>query len=221
MHCAAVDQTFQGLGCHGPLHGMEFIRGRAPVEGVDIQTSQAKGGKQVREIDWHGVRSHFFIGVSEVPGQLIHVTERVTTRATLSAIRRGGQRVVEKRSAGDDIRRLGIMQGQMMRLGAGRCVDHRNSVIKARHHVKGRPIRREGDPTRPTRTEADLLILIGCERICFQGRCIEYSDFRRTKGGHIKGRAAESGIVVDRHFERCRQTLSGRREIKGWITRQY
>ena len=83
MHGPAIDQAPEGLGRHGALHGMELIGIRSPIERHDIQARCTEEGKEVGEIDRHGVALDRVIRVAQIPGQVIHIAEDMATRARL------------------------------------------------------------------------------------------------------------------------------------------
>ena len=191
MLAAVGGQAPQGLGRHRSLHGVE-------------------GGG--RGIDGRGlvVDRDRVVGVSQVPGQIVHVAEDVATRARRLAVSRGVERVVEEGAARHDAGRLGIVERDTQQGRLVAQVDHRHRVVEAREHVQAVARLVQDQPARPTaRRDGIGTRLRRVEAVVFEIAGVEHADLRRTERGHVQGRP----VRRERHVERSRQAVILRRDV--------
>src|SRR5690606_36248422 len=111
-------------------HAAQRLRRHRGLQRVEVDVGVGDGDLQVDRVGRVVVHAGRGVGGAEVPGELVLVGEDVAARAGGVALR-AQRRVVEEAPAGDDLRRLRGVQGDVGDLGPGGQVDDGDAVVEA------------------------------------------------------------------------------------------
>ena len=153
------------------------------------------------------------IGIAEVPGEVVHVAEDVAACAARLAIAAGQVRVVEERTAGDHVVRLGVGERNTLGLGLRCGLDHAQRIIEARRHVELVSVHEHARGA--TAADSDVIAGKDGEGVGFEARHVVDADPSGAEARNV------DRVAVGRegHAEGRRETavLDARRDRDGSV----